>query len=209
MVNTLPDISEHYAGERAEAEDLAWTRGREYLRYLPPVRAAVARGARRVVELGCGAGHVAAALPPAVTDYLGVDQNEVFLAKAAARAPGRTFVRADLRVVTPGWLVAGGFGLADLVLCFAVFKHFGLHEWSDVVTGALTLAPAACFTAQTADADFDDGAACHHTAVADRRLAEAVAAAGHTVVGEAVLFDGPTTAGRRLREALYVTARTP
>lgn len=54
-------------------------------------------GARRVLEVGCGAGNLANAFVEAGYDYTGLDVSRPFLALARRRAPRARFVAGDMR----------------------------------------------------------------------------------------------------------------
>src|SRR4051794_28922042 len=86
----------------ADARPWAWERRRALL-------LAEARPGERVLDLGCGGGHFAAALRDHGSDVVGVDIAERALERAAAVAPG-----VDLRLVTPEGDLPLGHGEVDL-----------------------------------------------------------------------------------------------
>lgn len=190
-----PDISEYYKGELADAEEKAWMAAKEYQRNLDFLKAVVERrGAKRVVELGCGSGFIPTGLPATVR-YLGIDQNDTFLGWAKTKNPGRPFVKADLRTVTPAWLKEKNFAPFDVVATFAVLKHFGLHEWDDIFKGFLGVAPVAVFDMSITDRDLDNGTDFHHVFVTRQHMLDLIHAAGHKIVTEAVAWEGPFPQG--------------
>jgi len=91
---------------------------------------AIAPGAR-VLELGCGAGCVAAELARAGYDVTGVDGHRALLEVAARRAPRARFLCRDLRDGVPE-LEGEAF---DVVALFDVIEH--LDEPRDALISAL------------------------------------------------------------------------
>jgi SAM-dependent methyltransferase len=65
--------------------------------WLEPFLPELGAGGRRLMEIGCGAGHDASTLAAAGFDVVGIDREPAPLAAARARLPAATFVRADLR----------------------------------------------------------------------------------------------------------------
>jgi SAM-dependent methyltransferase len=74
-----------------------------------------------VLELGCGSGPVAAVLADG-RSYTGVDLSDGQLARARARLPDETFVKADLTQIE---FPEGSF---DAVVSFFVFNHVPRSE---------------------------------------------------------------------------------
>lgn len=205
----LPDISVYYTGAKADAEEQAWGATQHYRNNARVLNEAVGRyGAKSVLEIGCGSGWLATCLDPGVTRYLGIDANPTFLGWAQKRNPDwrKQFELADVRVVTPHYLTRSGHQPFDLVTAFAFFKHFGLHEWDDVVGNVLTLAPVACVAVQTSDVEFDDGVDYHHATVRQSRFERVVAAVGHEIVEDHVLYAGILD-DKPLLETVFVTRR--
>lgn len=84
----------------------------------------------RVLDLGCGTGHLLRFLPE--VDYVGIDINAEYLARARARAtPRATFLHTDLGhwKVTPT-------DRFDLVLAMGVLHHLDDHQARAVMTRA-------------------------------------------------------------------------
>ena len=57
-------------------------------------------GAKSVLEIGCGSGHLAKRFTEQQYDYLGVDISSEMLAIACHRCPGARFEQADMRTIT-------------------------------------------------------------------------------------------------------------
>jgi trans-aconitate methyltransferase len=189
MLN-FPDISEYYTGELAAHEEYMWRTTQQYKNNLEFLNKTIAaRNVQRMVEVGCGSGFIPTGLPDGVR-YLGVDNNPTFLAWAKDKNPNRAFEKADIRALSLDWLKGKGYAPFDLVATFAVLKHFGLHEWDDVVKTILGLAPVAVFDVQLTNRDLDNGTAFHHSFVTGEHLERVVAAAGHRIVHRVTNFLG-------------------
>jgi len=125
-----------------------------------------------VIEYGCGTGWVPQHLPVEM-HYIGVDANLYCLQLALQRNPGRMFVYADVRremVLT-----------FDLACAFSFLKHFGLHEWDEVVAQVLRHGRYGLFTMPVGPETRDEGVDFPHVWVTEDRLRAAVNVAGHDV----------------------------
>jgi SAM-dependent methyltransferase len=110
-----------------------WHRSRNRFIRARLARLGVAAGAR-VVELGCGAGCVAAELASAGYDLTGVDGHRALVDVAASRAPGARFHCRDLRAGVPD-LPERAFDVACL---FDVIEHLDRPEQALETAIALT-----------------------------------------------------------------------
>jgi SAM-dependent methyltransferase len=110
-----------------------WHRSRNRFIRARLARLGVSLGAR-IVELGCGAGCVAAELASAGYDLTGVDGHPALLEVAAMRAPAARFHCRDLRAGVPD-LPEGAFDVACL---FDVIEHLDRPE--QAVETAIALA---------------------------------------------------------------------
>lgn len=127
-----------------------------------------------VIEFGCGIGLVPEHLPDDV-HYLGVDQNPDCILRAMQRNPTRWFQLNDIR--------AGQRLTFDVVCAFSVLKHFGLHEWDEVLGKILAAsASMALFTVFVTETDQDNGTEFHHVGVSRTHLEAAILQAGHAIV---------------------------
>ncbi len=202
------DISEYYKGDLAVAEENAWNATKEYKRNLAQVERVIKeRGVKRIVEVGCGSGLIPVELPREVR-YLGIDKNPTFLeyAKKKNDPSCRTFVYEDVRNLSPEWMKKKGFAPFDLVMSFAFFKHFGLHELDDVMNKVISLAPVAVFEVQTASQSFDNGTQFHHNFITTNRLHRVIGEAGHKFLYDVVVYDGDIPEGR-MQARIIVTEK--
>lgn len=126
-----------------------------------------------MIEFGCGTGWVAKAMPPDL-NYVGVDANPHCLAMAMEKNPGRWFARDDIRIKQ--------LHTFDLSCAFSVLKHFGLHEWDEVVGNVVGAGMVSLFSMPVGPEEKDDGTEFPHVWVTPAHLQEAVLAAGHIVV---------------------------
>jgi SAM-dependent methyltransferase len=110
-----------------------WHRSRNRFIRARLARLGVARGAR-IVELGCGAGCVAADLAGAGFELTGVDGHRALVDVASARAPAARFHCRDLRAGVPD-LPGGAFDVACL---FDVIEHLDRPEQAIEMAIALT-----------------------------------------------------------------------
>ncbi len=202
------DISEYYTGEVAATEEAAWNTTRMYRRNLAQVERLIQKeGLFQIIEVGCGSGLIAAELPD-IVDYVGVDRSAELLAMARAKTAhtGRVFFQEDVRRITPEWVAEKGLAPFHLVMCFAFLKHFGLHEWDDILKGILALAPVACIEVQLAEQDFDDGTQFHHVFVTQAHLERVISASGCYTLDEVVVHDSDLD-GKRIQVKLVIVGR--
>jgi SAM-dependent methyltransferase len=76
-------------------------------------------GARRVLDVGCGPGHLAELLTRQRVEVVGVDFSDVAIRQARERVPGATFVHGLL----PDVLDHLRLGWFDAVVCCEVLEH--------------------------------------------------------------------------------------
>jgi len=172
---TKPDYSEWLTPERLEEEERQWADPR--LCTWPIFVGWIRHVAREVeiqsvIEYGCGTGWTPSRLSESF-HYIGVDANLNCLMRAMQRNPGRMFVYADVRkqhVLT-----------FDLACAFSFLKHFGLHEWDEVVAQVLRHGRYGLFTMPVGPETKDDGVEFPHVWVTEDRLRAAVNMAGHAV----------------------------
>jgi hypothetical protein len=186
-VPKFPDISEWYTGATALQEEVAWLLRPQYhqrdAEFIIPRLGT--HQIKTVVECGCGSGILASILPESIK-YLGIDKNNFFLEKARRRNgeknEGRLFACWDMRnIALPE--------PRDLVLCFAVFKHFALDEFEALVAKVLSLGRFGAIQMQVSDHDFDNGEKYHHIYVTEDRFFDAVKAAGHEIIDTVVQWE--------------------
>jgi len=108
-------------------------------------------GIKTVIEIGCGTGNVAARLVDC--SYIGVDANKECV-KIAKSKTAQKFICADIRTYTRKPV--------DLIFCFGVLKHFGLHEWDAIFSKIASLGQYFIFDIPIADEVKDDGEEHHH-----------------------------------------------
>ncbi len=200
----LPDISEYYQGDRAAHEEAEWNRVQRYRPNLDELLHIIAQEKiLSIVEIGCGSGIIATQLPWQV-QYLGIDANDTFLELARKKNhEGRKFVKKDVREVTREWLQQE-YGTFDMVLCLSFLKHFGLHEWHEIVWRILSLTPLALFEVQHANTDYDDGIEYHHVYTRVDFTRGIIGAAGHDIVSQKEIYRDD-----RMWETTYLTRRHP
>ena len=183
-IETLPDESERYTADLADAEAVNWAVNRSWQRplafLLPRLDALRADNpVPGLIEFGCGAGLLANCLPE-VVGYLGVDKCGHLLEKArrlCAGNPLRRFECLDARNVV---------ATADVSCAWSFMKHFALREWDQVLAKVLSAGRFCAFDCQVAEDCFDDGVAFPHVFVSERRVLSAVAAAGYSIESEEV-----------------------
>lgn len=177
MMKTLPDYSTWLHGKRYRNASEHWERDKLYLRYARELKALCEdKNLRYIMELGCGDGWIPRQLS-VYHEYVGVDQNPEALTTAREANPDRIIIDIDIREVVArkvGWR-----DKTDVVCSFAVLKHFGLHEWSKILSGMLHLARYAVFSIPLAKRDRDDGEDFHHVWISGATLRNAVAEGGH------------------------------
>jgi SAM-dependent methyltransferase len=197
----FPDISEYYRGDLAMKEEAAWKHAKGHDVYYNYVNSVMKRyDLKSVVEFGCATGHTAVGIAPEY-EYLGVDRNEWFLAKARTRCPGRKFVAADLRAP----LASEPF---DLSCAFAVVKHFGLHEVDDIIKRILRAGSKYSilhmqfldYGEDVDDHQQDGRPEYHHTFLTESRVNRVVSEAGFCEVERRHIsdFDHPLGKGRNV-----------
>jgi SAM-dependent methyltransferase len=175
---TKPDYSEYLTPPHLVDEEVLWGEVKQYELYAALANKVIeANNLSSALEIGCGTGWVPTQLPEAVK-YVGIDKNESCIQIARDKNPGvtRRFQRADIRelVSEP----------ADVVLCFAVLKHFELAEWDAITTRVLQCGRFACFTLPVLarGESVDDGTEYPHVWISEAQLARVLSAAGHDVV---------------------------
>lgn len=218
----MKDISEHYDEARAKQEEAAWAESGFWKRNATYLNAAIATHILAsdhppsILEVGCGSGWIPTMLLETSNggqlphNYLGTDTNQHFLKMAREKNPKTKFRKRDVRQVDPKWLGQKQQQFApDLVCAFAFLKHFGLHEWVDIVTGILPLAPVAVLEIQMSDIDVDDGEqyGFHHTSISQATLDQCLTATGKAVVSEQQTFDGHLGDGVTPLRVYYKTIR--
>lgn len=107
---------------------------------------------KSVIEIGCGTGNVAARLIKC--NYTGLDANESCIQLAESKNTTKSFTCADIRSYTTT--------KSDLVFCFGVLKHFGLHEWDSIFKRISSLGEYFIFDMPICDEVKDDGEDHHH-----------------------------------------------
>jgi SAM-dependent methyltransferase len=171
----LPDYSEYLrVPANLENEEREWALHKAYERNANTLlHFANLNDCRSVLELGCGTGWIPYVLGGRL-GYRGIDANEYCLQLCHNKNPGELFAKADIR--TLDWRFR-----ADVVCCFAVLKHFGLHEWDEVAASVIERGRHSLFTVQIADEDFDDGTEYPHSWITMERLERVVSEAGHSI----------------------------
>lgn len=195
------DYSEFLTPAQLEHEEQLWATCGLYQKYadiawkaiadLPiPTRTVgsqVYREDLRVLEIGCGTGWVPHELRkrfgPHFMNYTGVDKNPGCVARAATKTPQYAFHLGDVRsLVIPG--PADARRPFDLVMTWAVLKHFGLGEWDWVFAKILAFGKVAAFTLPITDQAeaIDDGIEFPHVRIPLDRVKAVAASAGHRIV---------------------------
>lgn len=103
----------------AQRSDRRWRASRLYHRRLSEVYGFLVPPGQRVLEVGCGAGDLLAALRPAVG--VGVDLSGEMIARARARHPGLRFVHGDIHELD--WTVDGQTRYFDVVILSDVLNE--------------------------------------------------------------------------------------
>jgi len=125
-----------------------------------------------VIEFGCGTGLVACEIDSC--DYVGIDKNPRCIARAKERCTKGVIECMDMREV--------GFERFDIACSFAFLKHFGLHEWDNILNKMISGSAYGLFAVAISEHDLDDGTDFPHTSVTLEHLDLAVAAAGHKIL---------------------------
>src|SRR5215210_3625072 len=79
------------AGLYDDKHSFVWKHGASLVELLAP------RPGERVLDLGCGTGHLTAAMSAAGASVVGLDQSEEMLAQARFAFPALEFMRGDAR----------------------------------------------------------------------------------------------------------------
>jgi len=125
-------------------------------------------GIKTVIEVGCGTGNVAARLVQC--KYTGIDANKDCIKLAKEKTGSGTFTVADIRKLNRKPV--------DLVFCFGVLKHFGLHEWDAIFSKIASLGEYFIFDIPIADEVKDDGEEHHHVWQTMEAMVEVLNASG-------------------------------
>lgn len=170
-----PDYSDWLTPEELAKEDAEWVRdAANQSIYRANLIAEICRdkNIHSVVEYGCGTGLIAPLLPEYIV-YLGVDRNSECVRIARGRSKFQAFEVGDLRRPLS----------CHLACCFAVLKHFGLHEWGLNLSGILSNADYGLFDVQMSHGEpRDDDFEFHHTWIDQNMLDKAVGVGGHRIV---------------------------
>ena len=201
------DISLFYDDpQKALEEEKAWAINKPHENYARFLGAPVnEHKIYSILELCCGSGFLPRYLPRYIR-YLGIDNNEQFIAWAKAKnTMDREFIRSDIRKITPATLATRGHDPFGLVCMFAAVKHFGLHEFNDIIKHMLSFAPVAMFDVQMlASGELcDNGDTFHHTYITPRVLHNSVLDAGHKIVSVYNMYQGDSYAGPMYEQMVY------
>lgn len=181
-----PDYSLYLTPEQLQIEETHWATQALYKQYAALVQKLNLAPEARLLEVGCGTGWVPTQLPASL-QYLGLDNNAGCLELARAKNPERRFVQYDIREFARCQIPF------DAVVSFAVLKHFGLHEWDQLVGYILRLAPQAAFTLPVYKVDalpmdaFDNGTDFPHVWIRQDRVERVVEQAGHRLVAQGMI----------------------
>lgn len=202
------DISEYYVNDLGIKEEQAWTEAKQYKTYVEAVKKVITdRDVKNILEIGCGTGFVPTGLPDNV-GYMGIDKNPTFIKWAIEKNnPTRQFVLEDIRNVTPEWLQIKQF-VPDVVVCFAVLKHFSLDEWNAITTRILSLAPLAILEMQIGTDDLDNGSRFHHVFVTPEHMEMVLDSSGHVPLYEEVIFDSGHDSYFQFQSKIIVSQKT-
>ena len=213
-VGRFPDYSNWLANHDLLKIEDSWEKAKFYEQYVAVIKSVCAENAlSTILELGCGTGWVPYQLGSGFA-YVGVDSNSECVDLARRKNPGVVFVKKDIRNFREGKVPP-----FDVVCAFAVFKHFGLHEWGEVFRNALSLGRFGIFSMSVSEEDHDDGREFHHVWVSEETLAREIEMAGHEMLETRVFWSGEIPAsyshhGGRFacelgKEWIVVTRRKP
>jgi predicted TPR repeat methyltransferase len=106
---------------------------------------------KSIIEIGCATGNLAKLIKS--NNYTGFDKNEECIEIAKKKRPDKTFLVKDIRDVR-----RSKNQQADIVCAFAIMKHFGLHEWDDILKKIISLSNEfVVFDMPVAEYTYDDG----------------------------------------------------
>lgn len=126
---TQPFVARHY-GERAQdyVASAVHSQGQD----LDLIERSVAgRGLRRVLDLGCGGGHVSYRLAPHVQEVVACDVTPAML-DAVAQEAGRRGLSNISTVLAPAENLPFAAGTFDAVFC-----RFTTHHWANALAGLI------------------------------------------------------------------------
>ena len=181
----FPDYSSWLADHNLLKIEDSWKKAKFHEQYAVVIKSVCAENAlNTILELGCGTGWVPYELGQGFA-YVGVDSNSECVDLARKKNPGAMFVKKDIRNFRKGKVPP-----FDVVCAFAVFKHFGLHEWRDVFRNALSLGKFGIFSMSISEEDHDDGTEFHHVWVSEKTLTREIELAGHEMLETRVAWSG-------------------
>ena len=106
---------------------------------------------KNIIEIGCATGNLAKLIK--TNEYIGFDKNEECIGLAKKKNPDKKFVVNDIRDIR-----RSKNQQADIVCAFAIMKHFGLHEWDDIMKKIISLSNEfVIFDMPVAEYTYDDG----------------------------------------------------
>jgi hypothetical protein len=130
-----------------------------------------------LIEIGCATGNLASLINS--EDYLGIDKNPGCIGMASDKNKGKKFICEDVRTFThkPFYVVCA----------FAIMKHFGLHEWDEILSKLVKLSDKYVIFDMPLAFDFktiDDGElhGHHHVWMNEEELRARIMKAGLSIV---------------------------
>lgn len=175
-IDRKPDFSEWLTPQRLIHEEEGWSRSPANRRFERVVNDVLYNWKfSSVLELGCGSGFVALALPLTV-DYVGIDKNPHCIALSRTKNPTRIFLHGDVRELLQD------VGEFDVVCASAFLKHFHLDECRMLIGLMLELGKATVFTKGIADRDYEDDYDFPHVWLSEKTLTSIIHAHGHKIV---------------------------
>jgi cyclopropane fatty-acyl-phospholipid synthase-like methyltransferase len=206
-LNQLPDISDYYdEGVNAGIEERNWAERGEHAKQAA-FFAKRLHGAARVLEIGPGSGRLAELVKREYQGlrWLSVERSVEMHRLCCQRyaklpAPRPEAHHGDVRQVRQEFW-------AEIVVAFAMLKHFGLHEIDGIVKLILSFAPRAVFDVQILGKDHDNGTKYHHTYITEERLQGILVDAGHLVVDHEVWYEGELPGHGIMKNLALCTAR--